>query len=349
MTTATMQLQHMLEPFFPLLADGTEDIAINRPGEAWVRRYGVWTPFDVPDMDYDTLLDMTIMAASISQQETNARNPLLFTDIPMDKGPALRLMAIQPPAVEGGLMSWTLRQPSGKVHPIETMTERYKTDRWNKWERRKENKNHDAALALYDAGELTAFLTHLVQQRYNIICCGATGAGKTEAGNTILSAIPDSDRIITIENTREYRLTQPNCLHLLYSQGGMGVADVSQADLQRASLRCRPTRVLVQEILDVDAAATYIMEVVSGHPGSITTIHGENPSQAFKRLFGMVMASAGGAAQQVDNVLSMLESTVDCIIPFRNDASVFSVGEVFFAPAARRRGEMLRSLLTDVD
>jgi type IV secretion system protein VirB11 len=348
MTTPIIQLQHMLEPFFPLLEDGTEDIAINRPQEAWVRRYGRWEPFAVPEMDFDALLDMTIMAASITQQETNAHHPLLFTDIPMENGPALRLMAFQPPAVESGTVSWTLRQPSGKIHPIEDMPKRYKLDRWNKWQRRKENKDHTKAIQLFDSGDLTGFLTHIVQHRYNILCCGATGAGKTEAGNTMLSAIPDDDRLVTIENTREYRLTQPNCLHLLYSQGKQGVADVTQEDLQRASLRCRPTRVLVQELLDADAAATYVMEVVSGHPGSITTIHGADAAQAFKRLYGLVSAGSGASSQRPETILTMLESTVDCIIPFTNDRSVFSIGEIFFAPERRLRGETVTTLLDDV-
>ena len=160
-------------------------------------------------------------------------------------------------------------------------------------QRRRENRDHAPALALYDAGDLTGFLRHVVKARYNLLLC-ATGAGKMSARISMIDAIPEDERIITVENAREYRLKHPNKLHLLYSQGDQGVAQISQKDLQRASLRSRPDRVLVQELLDSEAAATYVEEVVSGHPGSITTIHGRDAAQAFKRLFNMVKASGGG-------------------------------------------------------
>lgn len=347
MTTAALQLQYCLEPLIPLLADGTEDIAINSPEEAWVRRHGVWTPYPLPTMDFDTMLDLTIISAAISQQDTGAKNPLLFTDIPMEGLASLRLMAIQPPAVEPGNIAWTLRQPGDKVHPVSKFGSRYKTERWNRWQRRAENRDHTQALALYDAGDIEAFLEHVVQARYNLLLCGATGSGKTTAANSLIASIPLDERIITIENAREYRLRQPNRLHLLYSQGGQGIAKVTQHDLQVASLRCRPDRVLVQELLDPEAAVTYVQEVVSGHPGSITTIHGRNAAQAFTKLFNFVKSSVAGASQQDATVVAMLAAVVDCIIPFHNDGTTFEIGEVFFAPEAARRGESIRVLLED--
>jgi type IV secretion system protein VirB11 len=165
----------------------------------------------------------------------------------------------------------------------------------------------------------------------------------------MIDAIPEDERIITVEERSGIPAETPDKLHLLYSQGDQGVAQISQKDLQRASLRSRPDRVLVQELLDSEAAATYVEEVVSGHPGSITTIHGRDAAQAFKRLFNMVKASGAGSAQEDATVVGMLASVVDVIIPFRNDAAVFSIGEVWFAPDAARRGEGVANLLRDVD
>ena len=347
MTTAARQLQHLMSPLLPHLEGGTEDIAIQEPQTAFIRRGGSWKPVNVPELDFDTLVDMTILAASITGQNTGDRMPLLFTDIPMERGPELRLMAIQWPAVEMGRISWTLRQPGLAVHDVDNVTLRYRTDRWNQWQKRHDNRDHSEALKLFDSGNLAGFLKHLVRSRYNILCCGHTGSGKTTMGNTLIEAIPAEERIITIENAREYRLTRhKNKLHLLYSQGSVGVAKhVTQKDLQRASLRSRPDRVLVQELLDSEAAQTYIEEVVSGHPGSITTIHGQDAAQAFKRLFNMVKASVAGASQEDATVVSILASAVDCIIPFHNEGDVFSIREVFFAPDAKRRGERHADLL----
>lgn len=343
MTTPIAQLHYMLEPLLPLLEGGTEDIAINEPHRAWARRAGKWSPFEMPTLDYDTLVDMTILAASVTDQAVSKRHPLLFTDVPMPDGPQLRLMAILPPAVEPGLVSWTLRQPSGKIHPVKDVTKRYDTARWNQWERRGDNRDHGVALALYDAGDIEGFLSHVVKARYNILLCGATGSSKTTMGITCVSEIPDGERIITIENTREYRLNHSNKVHLLYSQGEQGIAQVTQDDLQVASLRSRPDRVLVQELLDDEAANTYVTQVISGHPGSITTIHGRDAAQAFKKLFGMV-----SKGKDRDMVVNTLCSAVDVIMPFQSKGGVFSIGETFFAPDAARRGETAADLLREI-
>lgn len=332
----------------PLLEGGTEDIAINEPHLAWARRGGKWLPFEMPTLDFDTLLDMTILAAAISEQHVSKRNPLLFTDVPMPDGPQLRLMAMLPPTVESGLLSWTLRQPGDRIYGVNEVSGRYKTHRWNKWERRGENRDHSVALALYDAGDIEGFLSHIVKARYNILLCGATGSSKTTMGITCISEIPEDERIITIENAREYRLKQRNKVHLVYSQGEQGIANVTQKDLQRASMRARPDRVLVQELLDGDAAETYVTEIISGHPGSITTIHGRSPSQAFKKLFTMVKSSKAGGAQEDATVVTTLTSAIDVIMPFHNDNGVFSIGETFFAPDAARRGETAADLLQEI-
>jgi type IV secretion system protein VirB11 len=348
MTTPLLQLQYLMQPFYPLLEGGTEDIAVNEPGVAWVRRGGRWEDHTVPTLDYGTLLDMSTLAAAVSEQITNARHPLLFTDIPMVDGPPLRLMSIQWPAIEPGKIAWTLRQPGDRIYTVDEVTARYKTERWNRWQRRKESRNHDQALALFDAGDLPGFLTHIVVARYNILLCGPTGSGKTTAGSTLIDAIPLNERIITLENAREYRMRHPNRLHLLYSQGGQGLADVTQKDLQTATLRSRPDRVLVQELLDPEAAETYVSEIVSGHPGSITTIHGLGAAQAFKRLFTMIKSSVAGAAQHDNTVISTLASAIDVIIPFHNEGEVFTIGEVFFAPDAARRNETVGDLLKEI-
>lgn len=110
-----------------------------------------------------------------------------------------------------------------------------------------------------------------------------------------------------------------------------------------ASLRSRPDRVLVQELLDDDAADTYVTQVISGHPGSITTIHGRDPAQAFKKLFGLVCK---GKDKQM--VVDTLCSAIDVIMPFHSKNGVFSIGETFFAPDAARHGETAADLLKEI-
>ena len=347
MTTPLAQLQHMLEPFSALLEGGTEDIAVNRPFEAWALRAGVWSPFEMPTLDHDTLVDMTILAASISEQHVSKRYPLLYTELPMPDRAPLRLMAILPPAVEAGLISWTLRQPDERIHPMSSITDRYETEGWNQLELDGPTRDHSVALRLFDDGDVEGFMSHMVKDRYNLLLCGATGSSKTTMGITCISEIPDDERLLTIENAREYRLRQQNKVHLIYSQGEQSIAHVTQKDLQRASLRSRPSRVLVQELLDSQAAETYVTEILSGHPGSVTTIHGASPAEAIKKLFGMVKSGMPGSSDTT--VKATLCSAIDAIVPFRNQAGKFSIGGAFFAPAAARRGKTLADLIDSIN
>ena len=131
-----------------------------------------------------------------------------------------------------------------------------------------------------------------MRAKLTILLCGATGSGKTTMSKTLIAAIDPTERLITIEDTLELVIPQPNHVRLLYSKDGMSGSPVAAEALLQASLRMRPDRVLVQELRD-DAACTYINEVVSGHPGSITTIHGNGAPQAFRRLFSLAKSSAG--------------------------------------------------------
>ena len=103
-------------------------------------------------------------------------------------------------------------------------------------------------------------------------------------------------------------------------------------------------RVLVQELRD-DAAGTYINEVVSGHPGSITSIHGRDAPQGFKKLFSLVKGSPQFRSWDDDTLIALLSTMVDVIIPFENRANSYAIGEVWFAADAQRRGVSAADLL----
>lgn len=141
---------------------------------------------------------------------------------------------------------------------------------------------------------------------------------------------------------------QPNHVRLLYSKGAQSGARVTAEALLEASLRMRPDRVLVQELRDSEAAWTYLTEVVSGHPGSITTIHGRDAAQAFKKLFSLVKGSAKGGQWDDRTLTDLLATAVDLIVPFENRASTYEIGEVWFAADAARRQETATNLLRDV-
>ncbi len=260
----------------------------------------------------------------------------------------LRFQVVQPPAVPDGTVSLTVRRPGNKVYGIAEATNRYERSRWNSWERRKERRDFSELLALYDAGDLAAFLHAAVAARLNILLCGATGSGKTTMSKTLITAISPEERILTIEDTLELVVPQPNHVRLLYSKGGQTSANVTAQGLLEASLRMRPDRVLVQELRDNEAAWTYLNEIVSGHPGSLTSIHGKDAAQAFKKLYSLVKGSASGGRWDRQTLVDFLASAVDVIMPFENVGVTYSIGEVWFAPDAARRNETAADLLSDL-
>jgi type IV secretion system protein VirB11 len=339
---AAAQLNFLMRPLAHWLNDpATEELCINQPGELFVRQRGQFRRETVP-LDYFDLEDIATLAGALRKQDVGPRNPLCATELPGGE----RLQICMPPSVPAGTMSMTVRKPGSSVSPLASVTGRYQTRRWNKWEGRKETvmRDYGELLALYDAGDLHAFLEKAVQAKLTILLCGATGSGKTTMSKTLIGAIPPEERLITIEDTLELVIPQPNHVRLLYSKDNIGLSRVTAESLLQASLRMKPDRILLQELRD-DAAWTYINEVVAGHPGSITTIHGSNPEQAFKRLFALVKGSPQGGQWDDQTLMSFLASAVDLIVPFHNEGAFYEIREVWFAADAKRRGETASHLL----
>lgn len=347
MSAASPQLWHLLEPIVPVLLDPlTEELCINRPGEMFVRQRGVFARQEMP-LDFDDLLDLGILAGALRRQDISEETPLIGTDVEAADGSLLRFQVVQPPAVPGGTVSVTIRRPGSRVHDIAATASRYHQGRWNQWARRKEYRNQSALLDLFDSGNLVAFLEAAIASRLNILLCGATGSGKTTMSKTLITAIPADERLITIEDAMELVLRHPNSVRLLYSKGGQGSSNVTAKSLLEASLRMRPDRVLVQELRDSEAAWTYLNEVVSGHPGSITTIHGRDAAGGFKKLFALAKGSREGGTIETPTLVDLLAAGVDLIIPFESHGTTFEIGEMWFAADAARRGETAAHLLRD--
>lgn len=341
-TEADPQLRFLLKPMLEWLDDPTtEEIAINRPGEVFVRQAGAYTKYLLP-LSYDDLEDIAILAGALRKQDVGPRSPLCSTELPNGE----RLQICLPPTVPSGTVSLTIRRPGARVSQLNDILSRYDASRWNQWRSRKKRQTQqdEDILQHYDGGNLEGFLRACVASRLTILLCGHTGSGKTTMSKTLISAIPQQERLITIEDTLELAIPHENHVRLLYSKNGAGLGVVTAEQLLQASLRMRPDRILLGEMRD-DAAWAYLSEVVSGHPGSISTIHGATPVQGFKKLFSLVKSSPQGAALEDRTLVDMLSAAIDVIVPFRAHGAVYEVGEIWLAADARRRGETAADLL----
>lgn len=341
-TEADPQLRLLLKPVLEWLEDPrTEEVAINRPGEAFVRQAGAFTKHPL-SLTYDDLEDIAILAGALRKQDVGPRSPLCATELPGGE----RLQICLPPAVQSGTVSLTIRRPSSRVSELKEVSSRYDASRWNQWRFRQERQAQQDKQILehYARGNLEEFLQACVTGRLTMLLCGHTGSGKTTMSKTLINAIPPQERLITIEDTLELVIPHENHVRLLYSKDGAGVGGVTAEQLLQASLRMRPDRILLGEMRD-DAAWAYLSEVVSGHPGSISTIHGADAVQGFKKLFSLVKSSPQGAAIEDRTLIDMLSAAIDVIVPFRTYGDVYEVGEIWLAADARRRGETVAGLL----
>ena len=139
---------------------------------------------------------------------------------------------------------------------------------------------------------MALFLERAVRVRKNILISGGTGSGKTTLLNVLSAAIPATERIVTIEDSAELQLRQPHVVSLESRPANMeGRGEVTIRDLVRNAMRMRPDRIIVGEVRGGEAL-DMLQAMNTGHEGSMTTIHANNPNEALKRA--EVLALMGG-------------------------------------------------------
>ena len=138
---------------------------------------------------------------------------------------------------------------------------------------------------------MAMFLIRAVKVRKNVIISGGTGSGKTTLLNVLSSAIPSSERIVTIEDAAELRLEQPHVVSLETRPPNMeGRGEYSIRDLVKNALRMRPDRIVVGECRGGEAL-DMLQAMNTGHEGSMTTTHANSPEEAVKRIETLCLMS----------------------------------------------------------
>ena len=128
-----------------------------------------------------------------------------------------------------------------------------------------------------------------VRAHMNIIISGGTGTGKTTMLNALSAFIPNTERIVTIEDPSELRLQQDHVITLEARPASIeGKNQIKQRDLVRNCLRMRPDRIIVGEVRG-EEAFDMLQAMNTGHDGSISTIHANNPREALARMENMVL------------------------------------------------------------
>jgi len=134
-------------------------------------------------------------------------------------------------------------------------------------------------------------LQAMMAAKLNILIAGGTGSGKTSMLNALSSFIPDGERVVVIEDSREIQFQKPHVVQLeARPAGAKGRGAVSIRELFRATLRMRPDRVIVGEIRGGEAL-DIVQAMTSGHGGCMGTLHASHPKETLSRLETMAMMS----------------------------------------------------------
>ena len=159
---------------------------------------------------------------------------------------------------------------------------------------------------------MVSFLNMCVEKRCNIIVSGGTGSGKTTLLNVLSGFIPETDRIVTIEDAAELSLSQPNLVSLESRPPNLDKkGEIPIRDLVKNALRMRPDRIVVGECRGGEAL-DMLQAMNTGHDGSLTTIHANTPRDVLSRLEVLVLMA--GMDLPVTAIREQVSSAVDIII-----------------------------------
>jgi pilus assembly protein CpaF len=253
-----------LQPVRRFLDDrSVSEVMINGPGQVFIERRGRLERTEIRFPSREAVLCALRNAAQFVGKQVDEEHPILEARMPDGS----RLQAVIPPAA-----------PDGPYVSI-----------------RRFSRDNFSPARLVEFGTLSAdaaaTLDALVAAKLNVLVAGGTGCGKTSLLNAFTEFIPDDERIVVIEDSKEVQVQHE---HVVYMEGrppdAEGRGAVSIRDLFRATLRMRPDRIVIGEIRGGEAL-DIVQAMVSGHGGCLGTLHATYPRDTLTRLETMAMMS----------------------------------------------------------
>jgi type IV secretion system protein VirB11 len=315
----SVYLQSYLEPLRHWLeAPDVTEILVNRPQEIWVERIGAsaMERHEVPQLNAGLLGRLSHQIARSSFQGINRETPLLSATL----AGGIRVQIIAPPATREGIAVAFRKHVLNDVDVRQFLAQ----TRFAPLSARSDDKAHMENLV--GKGDVAALLDFIVARRKTVLISGGTSSGKTTLLNALLKEIPQSERLIIIEDAPELRFSHPNAIGLVAVAGNQGEALVTTDDLMRASLRMRPDRLIVGELRGPEVI-TFMRAINTGHPGSFASVHASSTQGALEQLSLMCLQAGLGLSRE--DTLSYTRSMIDVVIQLRRDS-----GQRFFEEIA---------------
>ena len=252
------------EPIAPFLADpAVSEVMINGPDQIYVERRGVLELTGARFPSREALLAALRNLSQYVGKPINEEHPILEGRFPDGS----RVEALVPPIAPDG-PHVAIRRFFKETLTMERLVE-------------------FGAMPRVAADTLRC----LVTAKLNILIAGGTGSGKTSMLNALSGFIPDGERVVVLEDSREIQFQKPHVVQLeARPADAKGRGAVSIRELFRATLRMRPDRVIVGEIRGGEAL-DIVQAMTSGHGGCMGTLHASHPKDTLTRLETMAMMS----------------------------------------------------------
>jgi pilus assembly protein CpaF len=249
-------------PLAPLLADpAVTDVLVNGPYRVFIERYGRLETTDVRFHDAEHLVRIIQRIAARVGRRIDEASPMVDARLPDGS----RVNATLPPV--------TIDGPTLSIR---------------RFGRRRLRRDDLMELGMFSPA-MRELMQWVVRGRKNILISGGTGSGKSTFLGAISEAIPNHERIVTIEDSAELILDQVHVVRMETRPPNVeGLGRITARDLVTNALRMRPDRIIVGEVRGGEAL-DMLQAMNTGHDGSLTTIHANSPRDALSRLETMVL------------------------------------------------------------
>ena len=249
-------------PLAPLLADpAVTDVLVNGPYRVFIERFGRLEATDVRFRDAEHLVRIIQRIAARVGRRIDEASPMVDARLPDGS----RVNATLPPV--------TIDGPTLSVR---------------RFGRRRLRRDDLAELGMFSS-QMRELMEWVVRGRKNLLISGGTGSGKSTFLGAIAEAIPNQERIVTIEDAAELILDQEHVVRMETRPANVeGLGRIAARDLVTNALRMRPDRIIVGEVRGGEAL-DMLQAMNTGHDGSLTTIHANSPRDALARLETMVL------------------------------------------------------------
>ena len=318
---------YLLEPFKPFFEDEkVTEICVNKPGEVFTERAGVWQRHEAPELSFESLKRLGTAVATFANTTFGDSTPIVSAVLPHGE----RSQFVMPPACKDGTISITIRKPSFDVKTLESYIESGFFNHVKPAQRLSEADEEllNIQKELHKAEELqkkvvlrARFLQRAVELGKNVVIAGETGSGKTTFMKALMQCIPTEQRIITIEDVPELLWGLPrhkNQVNLLYPSEATEHSAVTAASLMRSCLRMKPDRILLAELRGGETF-DFLNVCLSGHGGTITSCHAGTCKGVFDYLALKVMQSPIGKSLPHAVIMRLLYLVLDVVVCIHND------------------------------